>query len=65
VDDPEPFVEGIGARVQASIDGIEELARTDPAFARLAADHVPDLQATVGYLEDIRRGLAAAFRRDT
>jgi Phosphotransferase enzyme family len=64
VDDPEPFVDAIGARVRASIEGIEQIARTDPAFARLGAAHLPDLRTTVGFLDDRREELAAAFRRD-
>jgi Phosphotransferase enzyme family len=61
VAEPMAYVEEIPARIRTSIRGIEALARIDPAFARLAEAHMPDLRRTVAYVETIRSDLAAAF----
>ncbi len=59
---PAAYADKIPARIRASIDGIEKLARTDPAFARLATAHMPDLRRTLAHVETQRGTLEAAFR---
>jgi GNAT superfamily N-acetyltransferase len=62
VTQPAAFIDLIPDRIRGSIDGIQTLAQTDAAFAKLAADHVPDLRQTLRYVERIRPLLGAAFR---
>jgi hypothetical protein len=62
VAEPLAFANEIPGRIGKSISGIETLARTDPAFARLAAAHMPDLRRTLTYVEGIRGELEGAFR---
>jgi GNAT superfamily N-acetyltransferase len=62
VTQPAAFIDMIADRIRGSIDGIQTLAQTDAAFAKLAVDHVPDLRRTLGYVERIRPVLGAALR---
>lgn len=55
------FVDLIPERIEESIAGIEHEAQTDEAFAGLAADHLPDVRATLAHVRSLRADLAAAL----
>ena len=61
IDDRAPFVDLIPERIEASIAGIEHEAKTDAAFARLAAEHLPDVRATLVHVRSLRPSLVEAL----